>query len=188
MSIPYGYCLCGCGQKTNISKQTCSKTGALKGEPNKYIHGHAGHLNAKERNGNWAGGTIVDKKGYVFILNRNHPHANSRGYVAEHILVAEQEVESILPKGTIIHHKNENPHDNSPENLVICKDRAHHLLLHKKAKALKICGHEDWRKCARCKQWDNPINMRIRRGEVAYHIQCEREYRRKLYKNRRNSE
>lgn len=38
--IPYGYCHCGCGQKTAIAKQTSSQFGHVKGEPVKYIHGH----------------------------------------------------------------------------------------------------------------------------------------------------
>lgn len=38
--IPYGYCHCGCGQKTEISKYTNKKTGWVKGEPRRYILGH----------------------------------------------------------------------------------------------------------------------------------------------------
>lgn len=37
---PYGFCHCGCGQKTNISKQ-CSRAGSYStGEPCKFIAGH----------------------------------------------------------------------------------------------------------------------------------------------------
>lgn len=39
--IPYGYCHCGCGQKTEIIKLTNKKKGKIKGEPNKYIFGHS---------------------------------------------------------------------------------------------------------------------------------------------------
>lgn len=38
--IPYGYCHCGCGKKTNIIKANNKKGGQIKGEPNKYVFGH----------------------------------------------------------------------------------------------------------------------------------------------------
>lgn len=38
--IPYGYCRCGCGQKTKIAPRTRGKLGWVKGEPKPYIHGH----------------------------------------------------------------------------------------------------------------------------------------------------
>ena len=38
--IPYGYCHCGCGQKTTISHVTDTKKGYVKGEPRKYLLGH----------------------------------------------------------------------------------------------------------------------------------------------------
>ena len=37
-SIPYGYCQCGCGKKTNICKH--NNDVIKKGEPRKYIRGH----------------------------------------------------------------------------------------------------------------------------------------------------
>jgi predicted XRE-type DNA-binding protein len=38
--IPFGYCHCGCGQKTNISKHTSIKHNRVKGEPTQYLTGH----------------------------------------------------------------------------------------------------------------------------------------------------
>lgn len=38
--IPYGYCHCGCGQKTRIAKNNDAHQGRIKGQPLKYIHGH----------------------------------------------------------------------------------------------------------------------------------------------------
>ncbi len=43
--IPYGYCHCGCGQKTNLAPRTQRAKGWIKGEPLKWIHGH----NAKNK-------------------------------------------------------------------------------------------------------------------------------------------
>lgn len=39
--IPYGYCQCGCGEKTTISPKTSSHWGWTKGEPRRYLKGHA---------------------------------------------------------------------------------------------------------------------------------------------------
>ena len=46
--IPYGYCQCGCGQKTRISQGTVNRLNWKKGEPIRYILGHS---NRKPVNG-----------------------------------------------------------------------------------------------------------------------------------------
>lgn len=38
--IPYGYCHCGCGEKTRIAPRTTRRFGWVKGEPLHFIHGH----------------------------------------------------------------------------------------------------------------------------------------------------
>lgn len=38
--IPYGYCHCGCGQKTSIAKITDPRRGNVKGQPVMYVSGH----------------------------------------------------------------------------------------------------------------------------------------------------
>lgn len=38
--IPYGYCHCGCGQKTKIARQNHTKMGWIRGEPLRYLNGH----------------------------------------------------------------------------------------------------------------------------------------------------
>lgn len=49
--IPYGYCHCGCSQKTRISEYTSRKYGYIRGEPQNYLTGHKGHPNeSKEPN------------------------------------------------------------------------------------------------------------------------------------------
>jgi len=39
-TVPYGYCHCGCGEKTNLSRQTVVKRGLKKGEPRRFLQGH----------------------------------------------------------------------------------------------------------------------------------------------------
>lgn len=39
--IPYGYCHCGCGQKTTLAKATNTRDGTVKGQPCRYLPHHA---------------------------------------------------------------------------------------------------------------------------------------------------
>jgi len=39
-TIPYGFCHCGCGRKTNIARTTVPKLLQIKGEPFRYIFNH----------------------------------------------------------------------------------------------------------------------------------------------------
>lgn len=38
--IPYGYCHCGCGQKTKLATRTYQSRGWVKGEPRRFLQGH----------------------------------------------------------------------------------------------------------------------------------------------------
>jgi hypothetical protein len=42
-NIPYGFCHCGCGQKTKISTVSLASRGWVKGKPLKYLHCHRRH-------------------------------------------------------------------------------------------------------------------------------------------------
>src|SRR5690606_12895586 len=39
-TIPYGYCHCGCGQKTRLAPKTITSRGWIKGEPLRFLHNH----------------------------------------------------------------------------------------------------------------------------------------------------
>lgn len=39
-TVPYGYCQCGCGRKTEASKYTSAAHGWIKGQPRKHVRGH----------------------------------------------------------------------------------------------------------------------------------------------------
>ncbi len=39
-NIPYGYCHCGCGQKTKIIRLTSNEHGRVAGEPHRFVRGH----------------------------------------------------------------------------------------------------------------------------------------------------
>ncbi len=40
--IPFGYCHCGCGQKTKIAKENHKKYGWISGQPYKFVRNHRG--------------------------------------------------------------------------------------------------------------------------------------------------
>ena len=83
-----------------------------------------------QKNPTWNGGITVDGKGYVLLRLPGHARANHNGYVREHILVVEKMLGRRLKRGEIVHHKNENVKDNSPENLLVFSNKAEHTQYH----------------------------------------------------------
>lgn len=168
MPIPYGYCHCGCGNKTKLSDSSNAKRGWVKGKPRKYLQGHHG--------GNWKGG-ISNSRGYTIIYNPDHLRARRKGYVLEHIAIAQKALGKELPIGSVVHHENGSKNSGS---LIICQDQSYHMLLHQRERALKECGHANWRKCKFCKKYDDPINLYISPSRKnVYHRICIKEYERK---------
>lgn len=72
-----------------------------------------------KNNANWNGGKYYTKKtcGYIKELKRDHPKADSNGYVLQHRLVMEQMIGRLLYDYERVHHKNGKRDDNRPENL-----------------------------------------------------------------------
>lgn len=84
--ISYGYCHCGCGQKTKISKETRFARGIVKGQPYNFIRGHQqfidltgrkfGRLTVIRRVGKRKGGDIKwaceCQCGQNIIVSANH--------------------------------------------------------------------------------------------------------------------
>ena len=79
------------------------------------------------RNGSWKGGRQVDVDGYVLLKCPDHPFANSHGYVREHRLVMEAHLGRYLQPFEVVHHKDDNPQNNSIENLELFSTNAEHL-------------------------------------------------------------
>ena len=178
-----GFCQCGCGQKTRLAPQSHTKLGWVKGEPIKFCKGHRPPTPKGTENPNWKGGRHVANTGYVMVHRPENPRASKDGYVTETVVIAEAVLGKRLPLGAEVHHDNGIRGDNRHENLVICEDRAYHMLLHRRQRALNACGHADWRVCGYCLQYDAPEKLYIR-GPVAHHTVCKNEAARNRKKTR----
>jgi hypothetical protein len=166
--IPYGYCHCGCGNKTNIAKRTRTSLGWVHGEPFLFIKNHHNRgswrkLHTEGRREVCVNG--IRKKQYQIIV--------------EEVLGYE------LLENAVIHHKDGNHHNNTLSNLVVCEDEAYHQLLHRRQKAFDTCGHANWRWCSFCKTYDDPINMYIS-DTNCYHRRCSQLYASKWRAHKRS--
>lgn len=89
-----------------------------------------------DRNWNWKGGRVVDRRGYVFIKKRDHPYVDSNGYVREHRLIAERALGRFLKKNEVVHHINTPRSDNRNLNLLIGTS-SYHTWLENRIRRLK---------------------------------------------------
>ena len=90
-----------------------------------------GIVHPGEKNPNWKGGRSIASNGYVLVKRRDHPAADTCGYVYEHRLVAEETLGRPLLPGEIVHHRNGVKSDNQPENLEVVASIAHHRAEHR---------------------------------------------------------
>lgn len=76
----------------------------------------------------WRGGRRLDKHGYVLIYAPMHHQANAgTGTVAEHRLLMEVVLGRPLASEEVVHHRDNHPDHNWPENLVVFASNAAHL-------------------------------------------------------------
>lgn len=114
--------------------------------------------------------TTFKNNGYNMAYVPEHPRAYKSGTVLEHRLIAERVLGKPLPKGVEIHHHGARD-DNA--QIVICENRKYHALLHTRTRALRACGHANWRKCRFCKQWDKPESLYISpNNQSVHHLKC----------------
>jgi len=79
---------------------------------------------------------------YVAVYRPEHPRAWSTGYVYEHVLVMEKKLGRFLERGEVVHHKDDDGHNNRPKNLEL-KTRSRHTAEHnieRGSMVLVACG------------------------------------------------
>lgn len=139
--IPYGYCQCGCGQKTNLNPCSNSKIGMIKGEPRSFVYGHGvrnrsmGHYKTRRSSFTREDGTIEIEltKGYVALVspedvdlaeynwtahkrNQYHYAARSNG-ITIHSTVLERMLGRTLTDDELVDHINGDTLNNRRDNL-----------------------------------------------------------------------
>lgn len=73
---------------------------------------------------------IIERLGYWITEDGYIRYWKNGKMTYEHIDIAEKALGHPLPKDAVVHHVNLIPHDNRPENLVICPGREYHNLIH----------------------------------------------------------
>lgn len=77
-TIPYGYCHCGCGEKTSMSLLTDKRYGAVKGTPNKFINGHNRRKHTRRSKVSGADEKVCAACGVTFPLDMFCKHSSLR--------------------------------------------------------------------------------------------------------------
>ena len=84
----------------------------------------------------------LTQSGYVLLYAPMHKRANTRGYVYEHKVTAEQMIGRPLLENEVVHHKNRVRWDNRKENLEVMTRKAHSLL-HREMERVERRKHRD---------------------------------------------
>jgi hypothetical protein len=92
--VPYGYCHCGCGEKTTICPRTINRFGRTAGEPVRYLPGHhlrkKNHFALEDRGYTtpcWIWQLATNPKGYgrVRVPNEDRKMLAHRFYYEKHV-------------------------------------------------------------------------------------------------------
>lgn len=82
----------------------------------------------REERPNWRGGVKTTTSGHLYQRVIDHPHKTKHGgYVAVHRLVIEKKLGRYLLPGEVVHHLDDNPRNNHPDNLELYSNNAEHL-------------------------------------------------------------
>jgi hypothetical protein len=129
-------CECGCGVQAPVATRHDPRRGYVKGQPMRFVAGHAARLKPVTRPGVYPSVVaIVDGQKRVRRAHR---------------IRAERALGRPLPEGVEVHHADGTKRADAP--LVICPDRAYHMLLHQRMRVVKAGGNPNTdRVCGRCR-------------------------------------
>lgn len=122
-------------------------------------------------------GVALHSKGYLLIRTKGHHRADQRGYVFEHILIAEKILGRPIGKEEAVHHIDGDKRNNLPSNLLVLANNTEHKQVHLAQKAELECGNSAKRKCTFCKKYDDINNMYFNKTAHSYrHRECWKKY------------
>ncbi len=130
--ISHWLCRCDCGKETvvcggNLTSGNTKSCGCSHKEAMRIT----GSISGKDK-WNWTGGWYFTRDGYVMVQRKDHPRANYKGYVWEHVLIMEAMIKRFLEPGEVVHHCNGNRADNRPFNLRLFASPSEHGKYHAK--------------------------------------------------------
>lgn len=73
----------------------------------------------------WKKWKRIKKGDYIYALIKEHPNATINGYVLEHRIIIENKLNRLLKKNEVVHHKDNNRHNNHINNLELLKIKDH---------------------------------------------------------------
>jgi hypothetical protein len=123
----------------NLTDQNPAYSRDITGENNPMFgNGLSGQDNpmfgkTKELAPRWTGGRKVRKDGYVFVVapddhpNPSYTKDSGTKYILEHRLVMESHIGRYLSPDEVVHHIDENPNNNSIENLELFRSQSEHV-------------------------------------------------------------
>lgn len=71
---------------------------------------------------------VIKKGDYLYALVPDHPNATKNGYVPMHRVVMENHLGRLLEKSQVVHHLDEDRHNNAIENLQVMDSREHNRM------------------------------------------------------------
>jgi hypothetical protein len=143
--IPYGYCYCGCGNKTIIAKQSITKVGLVRGQPRRYVHGHNVKVNKTIQDRFWAKVSTrlecwewqgaKNRFGYGCLHYENEELAHRVSWLIHN---------GLIPKGLCVLHKCDNPCCVRPDHLFLGtqKDNMEDMVLKGRGKTPNLKGED----------------------------------------------
>ncbi len=113
--IPLGYCQCGCGRRTKLASRSDPKTGAVRGQPRRFLRGHHNKQGpdyvVDSASGCWLWRRSLNPNGYGSIL------VNGRKSGAHRVFW--ERFKGPVPVDLHVLHKCDTPHCVNPEHLFL---------------------------------------------------------------------